>query len=69
MAEKNIFKSCLDFVCRQADSVLSPEARDEAYQKANRFARDQPVTFVSLNFSTAHLGPVALIRTSCNSCA
>lgn len=55
MAENSIFKSGLNFISRQADRVVSPEARNEAYQRSDTFARDQPFTFVSLNCLTCHV--------------
>lgn len=55
MAENSIFKSGLNFMSRQADRVVNPEARNEAYQRSNTFARDQPFTFVSLNHLIWHV--------------
>lgn len=55
MAEDNMFKSGLKFMSRQADRVVSPEARNEAYQRSNTFARDQPFTFVSLDHLIWHV--------------
>lgn len=55
MAENNIFKSGLNFMSRQADRVMSPEARNEVYQRSNRFARDEPFTFVSLKYLLRHV--------------
>lgn len=50
-----MFKSGLKFMSRQADRVVSPEARNEAYQRSNRFAHDQPFIFVSLKYLLRHV--------------
>lgn len=46
--ENSVFENCLSLISRQADRIINPEARNEAYQKSKRFAREQPFAFVSL---------------------
>lgn len=72
MAENSGFKSGLNFLSRQADRVVSPEARNEAHQKINRFAHDQPLAFAFIVLGLAVSGlpiltaaTLGLVATAC----
>lgn len=55
MAKNSFLQSSQDFISRQADRVMSPEVRNEAYQKIDQLARDQPIIFVSVKYSEQYI--------------